>query len=286
MGAELINRIAEIVEQFWSGEFNMLGLSPEEQAWKKPDLAVAAGADPLFRRLKSDIGSFYWTPEDAFSLAFPGAVRSAEELSVVSWILPQTDLTRQEQRRQTQAPGKRWAGSRFYGEAFNYHLRLHLANSLCAMGIPAVGPECLPGYSARCHSDRFGISSNWSERHVAWVAGHGTFGLSDGLITRHGKAVRFGSVVVAARLPVTPRSYQGYQDWCLYFTKGTCGACIDRCPADAITRAGHDKDRCLSYITSVTTPYVNTRYGTGATPCGLCQAGIPCEAKIPSSLRS
>jgi epoxyqueuosine reductase len=93
--------------------------------------------------------------------------------------------------------------------------------------------------------------------------------------------VRFGSVVAAIDLEPTPRPYAGHQDWCLWYARGTCGACIRRCPAEAISEAGHDKPKCFDYIRNVTTPYATEHYGTGATPCGLCQVRIPCEAKNP-----
>jgi len=280
-----LTRIQKIVSSFWDSDLNTLGWASAEKAWETPVLACASGADPLFADLKADIGEFYWTPAEAFALGFPGAPVAAEQLSVVSWILPQTQATRDSQRRQKQVPAERWARSRFYGEAFNYQLREYLAASLCADGLPAVAPECLKDYSPRCHSPRYGLASNWSERHVAWVAGHGTFGLSDGLITPFGKAVRFGSIVVAAQLPVSKRPYRGRNDWCLHYTDGSCDACSRRCPAGAISRDGHDKERCLAYIETVTTPYVHTHYGTGSTPCGLCQTGIPCEAGVPAALR-
>ncbi len=283
MNSILWKQVEDIVGNFWRSEFNTLGRPEDERAWDRPVLAVAAGDDPLFEQLKQSIGPFYWTPLEALNLAFPGADLRSDELSVISWVLPQTAVTLKEQGEQSVVPGRRWAASRFYGEEFNVHLMLYLASRFCQMGVLAVAPECLPGYSGRCRSPQFGMSANWSERHVAWVAGHGTFGLSDGLITRVGKAVRFGSVVVAARLPVSPRAYLDYGDWCLYFSTGRCGACISRCPAGAISRSGHDKEACLAYINTVTTPHVNTRYGTGATPCGLCQAGIPCASGIPSA---
>jgi epoxyqueuosine reductase QueG len=147
-----------------------------------------------------------------------------------------------------------------------------------------VAPERLPDFDYR-QSERFGLASNWSERHTAWVAGLGTFGLSDGLITKVGKAVRFGSVVVKMDLEATPRPYAGHQDWCLWYAQGTCGICMQRCPAEAITENGHDKPKCFDYIRNVTAPYVHEHYGTGATPCGLCQVKIPCEARVPVSAR-
>ncbi len=254
----------------------------EEKAWEAPHYAVARGDDPLFSMIKEAVGPFLWTPHEAFSQAFPALSVPAEALRVVSYVLPQTSLTRQEQRQATSLPAERWARSRFHGEAFNVALRSCLAKTLTDAGYPAVAPERLPDFNYR-QSSRFGIASNWSERHVAFVAGHGTFGLSDGLITRWGKAVRFGSVVAHIDLPVTPRSYgDHHQAWCLWYAKGTCGACVRRCPVQAIsTERGHDKDACCAYIRTTTAPYVQTAFGTGATPCGLCQVAIPCESSVP-----
>lgn len=278
---ERVRWIEKTVAEYSASTANSMGLATGEPAWEAPKLAFARGNDPLFAWLKTDIGPFLWTPEEAFAQAFPGAPVPGTQLSVISWVLPQTAKTKADQLRQREVPAERWARSRFFGEAFNYQLRLHLAMQLCGAGCRAVAPETLPSFSARCRSERYGLAANWSERHVAWIAGLGTFGLSDGLITEFGKAVRFGSVVVEADLPATSRPYRGHRDWCLWYARGTCGDCIPRCPAAAIAASGHDKELCQRYISSVTVPYVNRHYGTGASPCGLCQVGIPCASGNP-----
>jgi ferredoxin len=272
--------IEEIIRDFCASPANSLENGTGEPAWGDPQFAYARGDDPLFDRVKTDIGPFYWTPTEAFRLAYPDSEIDPSELAVVCYILPQTEITCLDQCAETEFPAERWARSRFYGEEFNCALRLHLAEKLTKAGYPAVAPERLADFAYR-KSERFGLASNWSERHTAWIAGLGTFGLSDGLITRVGKAVRFGSVVVQMGLEATPRPYAGHQDWCLWYAKGTCGACMQRCPVDAITTEGHDKPKCFDYIRNVTAPFVHESYGTGATPCGLCQVKIPCEARAP-----
>ncbi|MCM2265484.1 MAG: 4Fe-4S ferredoxin [Desulfuromonadales bacterium] len=281
-----LDRVETIIRDFWEkAPSNSLQLDSGEKSWAEPHVAIAAGDDPFFARIKEMIGAFHWTPEEAFALAFPAAPATASELRVISYVLPQTLATLTDQRQETTLPAERWARSRFHGEQFNCELRLYLAATLTAAGFAAVAPERLPGFDYR-QSARFGLASNWSERHTAFVAGLGTFGLSDGLITRWGKAVRFGSVVARIDLPVTPRPYgDDHHAWCLWYAKGTCGACAPRCPAGAISTAGgHDKPACHRYIREVTTPYTTATFGTGATPCGLCQARIPCEAQIPPAL--
>ena len=228
------------------------------------------------------IGPFHWTPAEAFAMAFPECKVTADELRVISYVLPQTSATRSDNRKETCLPAERWARSRYFGEEFNIKLRQHLADKLTGAGYPAVAPERLPEYDYR-QSDKCGIASNWSERHAAFVAGHGTFSLSDGLITSRGKAVRFGSVVTRMNLPVTSREYgdEPYA-WCLWYSKGTCGACVRRCPIGAISTVnGHDKESCKAYIRKTTAPYVTEAFGTEATACGLCQVKTPCENRRP-----
>ncbi len=274
------NWIETLIRDLCASPENTLAMATGEPAWGHPLIAYARGDDPLFSTLKDDIGSFYWTPLQALRLGYPELECTPAELSVIVYVLPQTVATRSDQRSATNVPAERWARSRYHGEDFNCELRLSLAETLTAAGFPAVAPERLPGFAYR-QSERFGMASNWSERHTAWIAGLGTFGLSDGLITRVGKAVRFGSVVAKIALAPTQRPYAGFQDWCLWYAQGTCGECIQRCPVGAITHKGHDKVACCDYIRNVTTPYVRKHYGTGATPCGLCQANIPCEDRSP-----
>lgn len=273
--------IEGLIRDFWAtSPENTLANDCNEKAWDEPLVGYAAAAHPLFQRYATDLAPFYWRPEEAFQLAFPDTPVQAEELSIISWVLPQTAATRTDQGGCIELPTERWARSRDFGERFNCALRLHLAATLTAAGYPTVAPERLPGFDYR-HSERFGIASNWSERHTAYAAGLGTFGLSDGLITRRGKAVRLGSVVARINLSATAHDYDNHQAWCLWFSKGSCGVCMHRCPAEAITPSGHDKEKCFAYIRTVTAPYAQKTFGTQATPCGLCQVRIPCEARRP-----
>jgi epoxyqueuosine reductase len=282
-----VAQVEKILHDFWaSAPGNSLKLPAGEKAWGEPRVAVARGDDPLFLRNKELIGDFLWTPAEAYALAFPDTPKPAGgELRVISYVLPQTPETLADQRLETTMPAERWARSRYHGEEFNCEMRLHLAAALTRAGHPSVAPERLADFDYR-RSPRFGLACNWSERHAAFVAGHGTFGLSDALITRWGQAVRLGSVVSRMDLPVTERAYgEDHHAWCLWYAKGTCGACAKRCPVGAITtQEGHDKQSCFKYIRDVTAPYATRTYGTGATPCGLCQVNIPCEGRVPTGL--
>jgi epoxyqueuosine reductase QueG len=135
-----------------------------------------------------------------------------------------------------------------------------------------------------------GLSSNWSQRHVAFAAGLGTFGLSDGFITEKGMALRCGSVVTDAALASTERKHDGPYGNCLFYRGVPCMKCAERCPADAITAEGHDKKRCMMFVLveqkeilaelGRADGYIGDYVG-----CGLCQTRVPCEHGIPEVKR-
>ncbi|MGD0056990.1 MAG: hypothetical protein ABSB83_03935 [Methanomassiliicoccales archaeon] len=125
--------------------------------------------------------------------------------------------------------------------------------------------------------DKIGYASTWSQRHIAFAAGLGTFGLCYGLITQVGKAHRLGSVVVNRHLSSLRRISDIHAD-CLFFQGKRCKECAKRCPAGAITERGHDKDMCKKYSDSKR-PIINELYGIDIYGCGLCQTGVPCEIR-------
>lgn len=255
----------------------------DERSWDSPIIGFASGSDPLFNSYKELIGEFYWTPAEAMQLAYPGESFDEHQLSVICWILPQTESTLADQRKEDQLPASRWVHSRHYGEKFNEYLRAKVRDTFRDAGIKAAAPVISEEFGYR-ESKKFGLASNWSERHTAFAAGLGTFGLSDGFITERGKAVRIGSVVINARIEPDQRKSNSHTANCLWYAKGTCGACIKRCPVGAISAKGHDKKACFDYIRGVTSPYSETVLGAyKTTPCGLCQVKIPCEKRNPVS---
>jgi len=261
---------------------NSLRNEAGEKAWGDPLVGFSRGADPLYSFYKGDIGSFFLTPAEWFEAAFPGMGVPGEELTVISWILPQTEATKAEHRLPRKMPTERWARARICGEAFNERLRGHVAERLNEAGYPAISPMLSPRWS-RETSEKYGFASNWSERHAAYASGLGTFGLCDGLITPRGKAMRAGSVIARIGIQPSERRYEDRHAYCLYYAKGTCLECVERCPAGAISEAGHDKEKCSKYVRA-TRKYVESSFGFNGYGCGLCQTGVACESRIPPEI--
>ena len=275
--------IRTLIEDFVAfSAANDLGLSAPEKIWDRPLVGYAAGDDPLFEACVAHIGAFYLKPVDIYRQRFPDdAVTAPDALTVVSWILPASAATRAEQGRSRKRPSERWARTRQLGEAFNEDLRRHVVDALAAADVPAVAPMLAPFWK-RMSEGPYAPCSNWSERHAAYAAGLGTFGLCDGLITPVGKAVRMGSVVARLNLTPTPRPYGDHRAYCLFFSHGRCGRCIPRCPVGALSTDGHDKQKCMQYTEFGMNLVMQKRYGIDTYACGLCQADVPCMDHIPS----
>ncbi len=248
-------------------------------AWDSALVGFASGADPLWQQYKEYIGAFHWTPWEVFNQHRPRENVNAEQLTVISWILPQRESVRKSNRRARKYPSEEWARIRVFGEAFNVALRQYVVDHLEQRGHGAIAPMLAPNWTI-VQSQRFSYASSWSERHAAHAAGLGTFGLCDGLITAGGKAMRAGSVVANVTIEPTPRPYADHRAYCLFFHNGTCGKCIDRCPVRAITESGHDKEKCQKHLAR-SRKHVKETYGFQGYGCGLCQVGVPCEARIP-----
>ena len=272
---------AVIEEIVATSDENTLNLPTGEKAFDAPLVGYSNGADPLFEQYVAHIGDFYLTPLDIFKKAFPRETTVDPcDLTVISWILPSTTRIRNEQAAAVKRPCERWIRLRHYGELFNESLRRSLVARLSEAGIEAVAPVLEPFWS-QCDTGPYAPCSNWSERHAAYAAGLGTFGLCDGLITPVGKAMRTGSVVARVAIPPSERPYTDHHAYCLHYSHGTCGKCIPRCPVKAIGESGHDKQTCMRYTTQKMREYALDTYGISVSVCGICQAGIPCTAHIP-----
>lgn len=254
----------------------------DEPYFDEPLVGFTAAGDQLFADFKTIIGDFHQTPQEVMEGALGVDKRAA---TVISWILPIMKPTRESNRSEKQYPSRAWALTRNNGEQFNTALRHHLVTWLETQGRNAVAPLLVPSWKQ--YSDTpVGIASAWSERHAAYAAGLGTFSLNDALITPKGIAHRCGSVITDLPLAPSARPYPDHRYNCLYYRDGSCGLCIARCPAGALSRDGHDKNRCSHYCHTVIAETVTARFGTIQAGCGLCQTKVPCEGQIPGNYRS
>jgi ferredoxin len=245
-----------------------------------PLVGFADAADPLFSEFKGIIGDFHLTPMEILEHAFPEHAGSWNGASVISWVLPMSQASRESNRGEARYPSRLWSLTKAFTEEVNQLLMDHVVSFLKERGIRAVAPAKSPLFELLL-DERIGFCANWSEKHVAYVAGLGTFGLSGALVTEKGVAVRLGSVVTDLKLKPTPRSYHSFKDHCLFYDSGECGECMERCPVGAISQEGQDKEVCLSHCAEVMS--LKEYEDIDRPGCGKCQTAVPCESGQASS---
>ncbi len=256
--------------------------------FEAPLVGFADGDDPLFQQYKQVVGPFQLTPREALaaSLKQENGAQPPDfpKVGVVSWILPIAAETRASNRPMKEGPSLRWNNSRFQGEDFNDSLRRHVVALLRQRGYAAVAPVVTELFNVYYDDVPRRPASTWSERHIAYAAGHGTFSLNDALITRKGIAHRCGSAVVGAEFVPSPRPYSDYREYCLHFRGVECDVCARRCPTQCIGPDGHDKLRCRKTLFEDQARWLEKPGYIGPYPgCGLCQVGTPCESRIPKA---
>lgn len=234
-----------------------------------PLIGIGTAEDHLFQELKKEgaIGPHYMTPVEWLP----------EAKSVISVFLPFTEMVKQANRANDKTPSPQWLHGRIEGQQFITELAGYLKKQIEQCGGRAVIPSQDERFWAEeqpqgVNNCKYGFTSNWSERHTAFICGLGTFGLSRGLITKKGMAGRFFSIITDWKFPETPREYRDLYEYCIH-----CGRCAQRCPVRAISpKHGKKHAPCGRYI-DFTKEKFFPRYG-----CGKCQTGVPCESRIPA----
>jgi len=228
--------------------------------WKKPLVAYADASDPMFKILKQVADPDHYEPFDI----------NPDAKSVITYFLPFEDWVVESNTGGTEC-SREWALAYIETNnlisAINDRLILFLNDS-------GWRTEKLPKEQNMNHDT---LKSVWSNRHVSYIAGLGTFGINNMLITENGCCGRLGNVVTSLPLEPTKRPDHEY---CLKKLDGSCGICVDNCMVGALDN-GFDRFGCNEVLT------VNgARFrGLGeAKCCGKCLTGLPCSIIKPVAL--
>jgi epoxyqueuosine reductase QueG len=234
--------------------------------WKTPLIAAADAGDSLFLRLKEVVRPTHALPQDLL----PGA------RSVIAYFLPFDERI----PRSNQAghlASEEWAVAYIETNALIAAINAHLAAGLRERGYQAA---VIP---ATHNFDEETLMSDWSHKHVAYIAGLGTFGLHHMLITAQGCTGRLGTLVTDAVIEPTPRPTG---EACLHKHNGSCLACIRKCVAGALTDTGAGFDRHACYAVCLENGRLHAALGL-ADVCGKCASIVPCSFTNPvAQLRS
>ncbi len=252
-----------------------------------PLVGFIRGDDPILTDYKKIIGPHHYTPQEimkwqADKNGVPAP--SAEDLSVVSIIMPITRKTKEDNAAEKDWVSERWAQTRLLGEIFSQKFVREIVTYLMERGVLAIAPDVTPMFNKKRYPV-VGWASPWSHRHMAYAAGLGSFGMHDFFITEKGCAHRAASFVVNLTLEPNRQRSDDIHANCLHYQGIKCLKCAARCPVDAITEAdAHDKERCMKRV-EASTKYVNKNFHIFIYGCGICATGTPCESGIPEKLQ-
>ena len=220
--------------------------------WGEPLTGFADAADPAFADLRRIVRTDHQLPCDVL----PGAQ------TVLSYYVPiQPEISK------TNIGGKtasaEWAAAYTETNLLFASLNTELIELIRQQGYEAA----VPGGAHQF--DETLLKSRWSQRHVARIAGLGSFGKNNMLITKTGCCGRFSSLITT--LPIQPDTEKPGEN-CLWKASGgtKCGLCIRRCPSGALTAEGFDRRKCYALCLE------NENLYPGSDVCGKCVAGMPC----------
>jgi len=293
----------ESVQKFLDDVFasNELNRLPDEYGggfiFDPPLIGVSGGDDPIFERFKEVVAPEHLTPVEMWIQSGTGSDKdTAATLRNLSIIFPYVKKIRDESASAEKMPADIYSIGRNWANPFMNDVMQKTVQYFQTVGYRAVAGARSKAFRVIIKTDPARRYSVWSERHMAFAAGLGTFSLHEGLITDAGCNHRVASVLTDAPLEVTPRANDDPYGNCLFYSQGTCKECVDRCPAGALSEQGHDKEKCRSYLGTVQ-KVMGKRLGSALKPsrrrfedgekvvypvgCGFCQFGVPCMDKNP-----
>jgi epoxyqueuosine reductase QueG len=227
-------------------------------SWRQPVVGFADAQDELFLQLKEVISPSHYSPTELLATA----------RTVITYFLPFNDSIPRSNPHNYYA-SREWELAYVETNQLIRAINQHLAQALQEKGYQCV---VLPPTH---NFDKEKLISDWSHKHIAYIAGLGKFGLHTMLITEEGCSGRLGSLITEAYIEPTPRNAV---EGCLYNYNKTCQICIKRCPNGALTEKGFDGHKC--YVLLMENAERNKDLGL-ADACGKCISMVPCSFMNP-----
>ncbi len=251
----IIDKIKEYVK-------NYPELKKTETVWREPVVGIADVANPLFLELNKVASPTHVLPGDFISGA----------KSVIVFFLPFAEEIIKSNVFGFQS-SRAWDIANIETNNLIADLNIFLHEVVTKEGYDST---ILP---ATYNYDEKKLTSDWSHRHVAYIAGVGTFGINNMLITERGCCGRIGSVITTMPLEAT-ETLKGEN--CLYKHNSSCAQCVKRCVASAISiEEGYpyvNRVACNEQVYDGLVPEYDIGPGDA---CGKCMCQVPCTMKNP-----
>ena len=157
-----------------------------ERIFEQPLVGFVRGDDPILTEYKKIIGPHHFTPFEIMKWQAEKnnvPAPDAEDLSVVSFVMPLTRKTKDDNAKKDDWASERWAQTRLLGEIFSQKFVREMVTDLMNRGILAIAPDVTPLFNKKRYPV-VGWASPWSHRHMAYAAGLGSFGMHDFLLPK------------------------------------------------------------------------------------------------------
>ncbi len=226
--------------------------------WKDPLVGFADAHDPVFDLLKEVANENHLKPFDILESAS----------TVIAYFLPFEDFIGQSNIKERTA-SLEWARAYVETNLLLGQINDDLIKFFTKMGFEAgkLPPDQNMDYER--------LTSVWSNRHVAYIAGLGKFGINNMLITEKGSCGRYGNIVTNFKIQATKRTAN---ENCLFKHDGSCGICVDNCVNDALFIDNFDRFKC--YEMCQVNEQIYKELGQAGV-CGKCLVGLPCTSTNP-----
>ena len=184
--------------------------------YRDPIIGFLAADDSRFERLSEWTGIEHLRPADLL----PGAQ------SVIVFFLPFAPEIAAANAQEKEQVALEWAVAYQDTNTLIGEITTRLGEVLSQHGVSSAAQPATGNFN------QSELRSPWSHKSIAVMAGIGSFGLHQLVINDAGCAGRFGSLVIDAKLPAEPTKPK---ERCEYYEFGTCTACLEACPVNAIS---------------------------------------------------
>ncbi|GLI36037.1 epoxyqueuosine reductase [Desulforhabdus amnigena] len=234
----------------------------EKNYWREALVGIANADDPLFLKLREVVGPEHSIPQDLLP----------EARSVIVFFLPFQKTLGRENDQSTPFAARSWAESYVTTNRLIQDISMYLKSFLEKEGHETVITPATHNF------DTEKLISGWSHKHIGYIAGLGTFGYHNLLITSSGCCGRLGSLVTSMSLPSTKRPDR---EWCLVKAGRNCFACVAKCKYDALHKTHYDRHACYEQCLRNDAHYDDLPL---VDVCGKCACEVPCSYQIPTRL--
>ncbi|MHC2995555.1 MAG: epoxyqueuosine reductase [Candidatus Atribacteria bacterium] len=226
--------------------------------WNEPLVAFASVMDPLFFELKKVVNISHNLPTDLME----------DAQTVISYFISfQKEIVTGNTKGKIASEG--WVLAYIETNKLIIDLNEYIAGQIAKADYKSV---VLPPTH---NFDKVRLVSDWSHKHIGYIAGLGKFGLHQMLISDRGCCGRLGSMITNLKLEPTKRPIEEY---CLNKHNKSCGECVKKCINGALQIDNFDKYRC--YEKTLLNAEIYKEKGL-ADVCGKCISVVPCSFTNP-----